>query len=266
MTTRIIGDDTPLPSSVFDGRFGRGLIPRDFGDHPMGSFAPPAEIATIPRSEWSERIRTMEQTRSRLSDLRDHACSGQPIPSLNQGPWGYCWSHGPVAAMLLLRAAMNAPYVPLSAFGVAYTIKNGRDEGAWGALALDFLRDRGAPTAKDWPAFQTRLRPANDPCWQTARDYRVTAGWMELNNPVWDRDLTIDQVMTCLFNRIPVVGDFNWWGHCVCLMDPVEVSPGRFGVRIWNSWGDDWESNGTAILTDSRMIPDNAVAPAAVLA
>lgn len=262
----LIGDDDHPPIECFDDRFGRGLVPRDFASHPVGSFAPPGEMTLIPRGEWSERICEMERTKSRLSDLRQIGDAGRPIPSLDQGPWGYCWAHGPVAAALLLRAVQNQPYVPLSAFGVAFTIKQGRDEGAWGALALDFIRDRGIPTEADWPQFDRRQRAPTDPIWRTAKQYRVTAGWMELTPPVWDRDMTIDQVMTCLLNRVPVCADFNWWGHHVCLMDPVEVSPGRFGVRLWNSWGDGWSHQGMAVLTDSKMVPDNAVAPAAVVA
>jgi hypothetical protein len=266
MPELILGDDSYLPANWFDGSHGRGLVPRDFAAHPVGSFAPPAEIPLIPRAEWGERIRAMEQSKSRLSDLRLTANGGQKIPSLDQGSWGYCWAHGPVAAATVLRAMQNQPYVPLSSFGVAYTIKQGRNEGAWGALALDFLRDRGIPREADWPRFDRRLRPATDPIWQTAKNYRVTGGWMELTPPVWDRDMTIDQVMTCLLNRVPVCADFHWWGHHVVLLDPVEVSPGRFGVRLWNSWGDAWENDGMAVLTDAKMIPDNAVAPAIVVA
>lgn len=272
----IIGDDTCIDPAVFDGTFGRGLVPRDMASFPVGSFAPPAEIKLIPRSEWHERIRAMEADKSRLSDIRMRGHNGGMIPSLDQNDpryrtrpdvrWGYCWSHGPVAAAIILRALQNQPYVPLSAFGVAYTIKQGKDEGAWGALALDFLNERGIPPESMWPRFEQRHRPANDPVWAEAAKYKVTAGWMELSPPVWDRDMTIDQVMTCLLNRVPVCADFNWWGHHVCLLDPVEVSPGKFGVRLWNSWGDGWGKNGMSVLTDSKMIPDNAVAPSMVIA
>lgn len=194
----------------------------------------------------------MEANKSRLSDIRMRGNKGGMIPSLDQNDprymqtrnprWGYCWAHGPVAAAVVLRAVMNLPYEPLSAFGVAYTIKKGVDEGAWGALALDFIKDRGIPPERLWPRFEQRMRPDSDPIWNEAKNYRLTDGWMELQSPVYDRDMSFDQVMTCLLNRIPVCADFMWWGHHVVLLDPVEVSPGRFGVRLWNSWGDTWEA------------------------
>jgi hypothetical protein len=266
MTELIIGDDTYIPPSMMDGTFGRGLVPRDMASFPVGSFAPPADIKLIPRSEWSERIKEMESNKSRLSDIRMRGDAGRMIPSLNQTDVPYCWSHGPVAAVILMRAVMNLPYVPLSAYGVGYTIKRGAMEGAWGALAVDFIKDRGIPTAADWPHKSARMRPDSDPIWQKAKEYRITQGWVELQAPVYDRDLSFDQVMTCLLNRIPVCADFNFWGHHVVLLDPVEVSPGQFGVRLWNSWGDQWENNGMAVLTGRKAIPDNATAPSVVVA
>jgi hypothetical protein len=264
MNELIIGDDPFLPAETFSGS--RGLVYRDMDHFPVGSFAPPTDIQRIPRNEWSARIREMERTKSRLSDLRMIGNRGQMIPSLDQGSWGYCWAHGPVAAMLILRAKMGLPYVPLSAFGTAYTLKNGRNEGAWAAMAVDFLETRGCPKASDWPRDDRRMRPVNDPIWNTAKNYRITDGWMELEAAVYDRDMTFDQVMTCLLNRIPVCCDFYWWGHSVVALDPVEVAPNRFGIRIWNSWSDSWGDKGMSVLTDSKCIPDNAVAPSLVTA
>jgi hypothetical protein len=59
---------------------------------------------------------------------------------------------------------------------------------------------------------------------------------------------------------IPCVGDFNWWGHSVCLLDVVEVEPGDFGIRILNSWSDQWGERGTSVLRGSKCRPDNAIA------
>lgn len=261
----ILGDDSYLPPSLMDGTFGRGLVPRDMAAYPAGSFAPPAEMSLIPRSEWSGRIREMEANRSRLSDLRFHPDGSIKIPSTNQATWGYCWAYSTVSAALILREKANQPYLPLSAFGVAYTIKGGRDEGGWGALSLDFIKKRGIPTETDWPNLQPRRIPGpEDPFWDRAKPYRITDAWVEINDPVYDRDLTFDQVMTCLLNRVPVVADFFWWTHAICLLDPVEVAPGQFGVRCWNSWTDRWENNGMAVLTGSRAVPNNAVAPYSV--
>ena len=74
-----------------------------------------------------------------------------------------------------------------------------------------------------------------------------------------------DQLATCLLSGIPVAIGLNWWSHEVTAMDLVETSPGVFGVRIWNSWGDGWEDRGMAVLSQSKATPDDAVAPRVVI-
>lgn len=243
-----------------------GLIERDYAAFPQGCYssAPPFKMPTIPRNEWSDRIKQMESEKSRLSDIRMRGNNGTPIPSLDQNGKGYCWAHSPTSAVMMLRAAMNEPYVPLSAYAIACIIKNYRDEGGWGAQALDFITTRGVPSQAFWP--QKSMSAANDrpATWENAALHKVTEGWVDLNAAIYDRDLTFDQVATCLLSRCPVVMDLNWWGHSVCGLDLVETSPGQFGVRILNSWSDSWGETGMGVLTGSKAIPDGAVAPRVV--
>lgn len=249
---------------TIDGeRKSRGLIPRDYSKHPRGylACAPAIDFPTIPRSEWSARIKEMEAQKSRLSDIRLVGNAGQIIPSLDQNGKGYCWAHSSTSAVMMLRAASNQPYVPLSAYAVACIIKSYRDEGGWGAQSLDFIQSRGVPSQQFWP--QKSMARSNDTpaCWENAALHKVTEGWVDLAAAQYDRNLTFDQVMTLLLSRIPVVGDFNWWGHSVCLIDPVEVEAGSFGVRILNSWGDGWSDRGMGVLSGSKAVPDGSVAP-----
>lgn len=248
----------------------RGLIPRDFLKHPVGSYrGVPAmravNIPLIPRSEWSARIKHMNEVKSRLSDIRLSGNGGQPIPSLDQDGVGYCWGHSSTHGVIINRAIMNQPFVPLSAFAVCATIKNGRDEGGWGAQSLDFIMNRGVPAQKYWPQQSRDLSHGTAQCWENAALHKVTHGWVDVEAAQYDRDLSWDQVMTLLLSRVPVVGDFNWWGHSVLLLDPVEIEPGSFGVRIWNSWGDTWSDRGMGVLRGSQARPDGAVAPTTTL-
>lgn len=244
--------DHATPTDVlFPADRSRGLVERDYAATPMRA----VQMPLIPRSEWSARIKEMEATKSRLSDLRGN------IPSLDQNGIGYCWAHSSTHAVTLLRAVAGLPYVPLSAFAVATTIKGGRDEGGWGALSLDFISDRGVPDQKYWPQQSRDLSHGTPECWANAALHKVTEGWVDVAAPQWDRSLSFDQVATCLLSRIPVVCDFNWWSHSVCGLDLVEVEPGSFGVRIWNSWSDSWGDRGTGVLRGSQAIPDGAVAP-----
>jgi hypothetical protein len=264
----LINDDTPqymLGDAVVGGEHkARGLVPRDYSTHPQGCYAPiPAwsvDMPLIPRSEWSDRIKEKVATRSQLSDIRLAGNNGQGIPSLDQNGRGYCWMHSGTSCLTVLRAVMNQPYVGLSAYGPACVIKGYRDEGGWGAQGVDFLASRGVPSEKFWPMKATSRSYDNPETWANAALHKVTEGWIDLAAAQYNRNLTFDQVATCLLLNQPVVGDFNFWSHSVCLLDLVETSPGRFGVRIWNSWGDGWSDRGMGVLDGSRAVPDGGVA------
>lgn len=252
----LIGDRTdldPLLVPVVNGRFkGRGHDPSQVV---RGMFAPPAQMKLIPRSEWSDRIREQEAKKMRLSDLRGS------IPSLDQGQVGYCWAHSTTHTIIALRAANGQPYVPLSAYAVAATIKKGRDEGGWCGLSAQFAREKGVPSQALWPQGDRNYRNYDKPeVWSNAALHQITEDWVDLAHDVYDQNLTFDQVATCLLSGIPCAVDFNWWSHSVCALDLVEVSAGSFGLRIWNSWSDSWGDRGMGVLQGSKAIPDGAIA------
>lgn len=252
-------------NEVVDGEtVSYGCIPRDESVQPRQMKA--VEFPLIPKTEWSTRIREMTETRSRLSDLRMIGDAGRPIPSLNQNGQGYCWAYSATMATMMLRLKVGSPYVPLSAHGVACKIKSFADEGAWGALGLDFISKNGAPSQSLWPQGSMSRSHDTNATWADAAKYRVTKSWADLESPVYNRNLTFQQVMTLLLNRIPVVADYYWWGHSVCLIDPVEVEAGSFGVRLINSWGDNWSDRGTGVIQGEKAIPNGATAPAIALA
>ncbi len=246
---------------AIDGEFkSRGLVPRDYAT----TYYPKAmalDLPLIPRSEWSARIKEMEDTKSRLSDMRNVGNAGQQIPSRDQNGRGYCWMHSGCSALVLLRARDNQPYADLSAYMGACIIKSYRDEGGWGAQGLDWIVANGLPTSEFWP--QRSVSRSNDtPAMrENAKKYRISEAWNDLSSPQYNRNLTFEQVMTCLLCRIPVIVDYNWWSHSVCAADPVEVESGSFGIRIWNSWGDSWSDAGMGILQGSKAIPDGAASP-----
>tara|TARA_R110000868_G_scaffold250344_2_gene506855 strand:- start:4 stop:789 length:786 start_codon:yes stop_codon:yes gene_type:complete len=254
----IIDDNTPIEQEISSGH-AFGCVPRDFSVQPRTVKA--VQFPLIPRSEWSERIRDMEATKSRLSDIRNTGDNGGPIRSYDQNGQGYCWAYSTTAAVTLLRAKANMPHVRLSAHAVACKIKNFRDEGAWGALSMEFISKNGVPSEAAWPAKSMSRSNDNAATWADAAKHKITEGWADLEVEAWDRNMTFDQIGTLLLSRIPVVLDFAWWGHSVCGMDLVETSPGQFGVRIWNSWTDSWGDNGTGVLAGSKAIPMGASAP-----
>lgn len=276
MPRPIINDENfrqflPGMVKVNDKPKGHGLIPRDYSMYPpgyMGPLCPPmtaVDMPLIPKSDWSARIKEMVETKSRLSDIRRNGLGpGKHIPSLDQGSSNFCWSHSATGAVFMLRAIANAPYLRLSAFAVACKVRNFANEGWFGAGALEYIIANGVPDVSVWP--ERSMARANDTAatWENAAANKVSESWMDVEPPVWDRDLSFAQVMTCLLSRIPVIGDFNWWRHSVLLLDPVEVEPGSFGVGMLNSWSDQWGDIGEAVLQGSKAIPDGATAPRVV--
>ena len=202
-----------------------------------------------------------------------------------------CWMHSGTSAMLAVRARDNMTYVDLSAYACACIIKNYADEGGWGAQGLDFLMSRGVPSSAFWPQQAVSSQYDKPATWENAALHKFTEGWFDLAAPQWSRQMTFTQVGTCLLLDDPVIGDFNWWAHSVCLLDLVDgvaqfgitrhpdtgklldmamhelfwglndpVTAG-FGVRIWNSWGDGWGSDGMGVLTGQKAVPDGATSP-----
>lgn len=68
-----------------------GLKPRDWVKHPCGSMpgVPRSDVTKIPRSEWSQRIKDMRESKSLLSDIRNTGMFGAMIPSRDQNGRGY---------------------------------------------------------------------------------------------------------------------------------------------------------------------------------
>jgi hypothetical protein len=241
---------------VIDGeRKGMGLVPRDLKESPPSMFsAPPSDMKLIPRSEWSARCKEQIEQKSRLSDLKN-------FDALDQNGQGYCWYYSTTSCVMMLRAVMNEPMVRLSAHAGAYIIKNGRDEGGWCGLSAERQKSHGTPSVQFWPEKSMNGRQYDKPeTWEDAAKHKVTEDWIDLTRNVYDRNLTFDQLASCLLNDIPCAVDFSFWAHSVCALDLVEVESGSFGIRILNSWSKNWGEAGMGILRGGKERPDGAVA------
>lgn len=239
-----------------------GLIPRDYATHPVGylACAKPFDLPLMTDDEIEACIRQKDADNSWLDNVRDRGMFGQPIPSRDQNGKGYCWAHSSTSAALLVRARDNQPYADLSAYAVACIIKQYRDEGGWGAESLEFIASRGIPTSEFWP--QQSMSSGNDKpaTWENAALHKF-AEWMDLE------PRNARQYATCLCNDIPVVSDYNWWGHSVCSCRLISWGGGRnLKSRIWNSWGDSWKANGMGDLVGSQALPDGQIAPRVISA
>jgi hypothetical protein len=283
----VIHDDTPM-EVLFPHAKGRGYDPATV-DHEM--HASPTELQIIPRSEWDQRLKDKADAGALLSQIRLRGNDGQPVPSLDQGQVGYCWAHSITHATMLQRMVANQPYVPLSAYAIAATIKKGADEGGWCGLSAKFAREKGIPAQSIWPQGDRHYKQYDTAeTWADAAKHKTTEDWVDLSKDVYDQNLTFDQVATCALLGVPGAVDYNWWGHSIAYLDLVSGASqaGKFrdsgtgkllrgaafdrawgmdhpvtagyGLRIWNSWADSWGEQGTGVLTASKAVPDGSVA------
>lgn len=267
-------DDHTSTDVTHNPLFARGCIEPDYKVHPEAAplrRALPSEIKPIVRTEWSERIKEKKALRAGLQAIRrTSGPNNGVIPSLNQndghGRWGYCWAHSSTMAHMLVRAIMGLPYKQLSAFMVAAIVKKYQDQGGWGALSLDFIEKNGQPGTDLWPQLGVDPKYDTPAMRAAAAANKVTADWADINASMWERTMPFDLVATLLLSDVPVVADYNWWGHSVCLMELVEVEPNSFGVLGLNSWGDQFGDVGEFTLRENKAVPDGAVAPMSVAA
>lgn len=260
----LVIDDTnytihALPAVIDGERRERGRVARDWEKQPYGSVAKPFSETLIPRNEWRDRIREMESTKGRLSDIWQ--AGGCEV--LDQNGTNYCWCNGVVSAIYAVRAFNGLPFCALSPASVAAPIKGYRNQGGWGGEALDYIIEHGVAPQQFWPPNAIERSYFDDSRAEAAK-YKVTE-WEEL--PARD----LDALMTAVLLRRPVAVGYNWWSHEVCGLDPIAFD-GRddemnsWGLGIVNSWGRSYGTNGYAVLRGRKCVPDDAVAPRVVMA
>jgi hypothetical protein len=208
----------------------------------------PDQLKVIPRSEWDARFEEQERLKSSLWHVRQYAANGQQMPTLDQNGQGYCWAYSTTRCVMYLRALMNQPYVRLSAHAIGCMIKGFRDEGGWCGLSADFHKSRGCPSVEKWPEKSMNRSNDNAGVWENAAGHKVTEEWMQLTGHVADRNMTEEQLATCLFLNIPVAIDIPAWGHSISGIRWVRSEPGAWGPGIDNSWTDQWGENGYSVL------------------
>lgn len=256
----IITDSTPGFAVEPPQGKGRGLVLED-RQTPFGRMAGappfPRELL-IPESEYQDRIKELEDTKTRLSDI----VARKQLPCKDQGQTNYCWYNSPAYCQEVLRAKQGQKTVILSPASGAAKIKNYRNEGGWGEQAIEHMATVGLAPITHWPANHWQDSRYDTPeTREVARRYRIIE-WWEL------RPRDIHELMALLLRRIPVTGGYNWWGHQVTNEDPVWLD-GTVAIRIRNSWGMNWPqpgARGYGILQGSRMLPDDQIAPRTAIA
>lgn len=245
-------------------KVGRGCVPRDYTRQPAGSVGqPPSEMELIPESEWSERCKVQEETQSSLEHIYLSGPGGTPrFVNLDQNGHGYCWAYSIGHCLMMARLRDNQPIVRLNPHSVAAIIKRGADEGGWCGLSAEFVRKYGiAPEGNgpgEWPLHSRNISLDNASMRVSMARFQATEDWIEMDAQAYDRNLTRQQIATCLLSNMPTAVDFDWWGHSVDSIRLVEVERGSFGGLILNSWKG-WGRHGLAVIQGDKWKPMGAV-------
>lgn len=207
-----------------------------------------AEVPTIPRSEWSARVKE-------LTELKAHTSQIQTWDSDNQGSYPTCWAAGTCAAYATARVRMGLPYIRFSAMALAVPISGG-NSGGYEGDAVEYLTKYGGVPVELW-GYTERVNKSNDPQVQAARTRFKSLESYECDG--------FDEFATACLLGFPCTVSYNWWRHVVMICDLVEIEAGSWGFRIRNNWGPWQDSNehgksGYAVFREGKGTPSGGFA------
>lgn len=204
------------------------------------------QMQVIPRSEWSQRIKEQAAAKARVSDY----CTFEPY---DQRSTNYCWANGPAQAFTTVRLQMGLPYRRISAASIAGPITGYKNVGGWELDAIEYLTLPGGTTEEAWPNAAIS-KALNTTAVSADRENYTALEWVELEG--------FDEFATAALEGRPCAVAYNWWRHVVMSCDLVEISPGKFGLLIRNSWGKWGVPNeagfyGFAVLAEGKGTPSS---------
>lgn len=238
--------------------FGRGYIPRNWEELPLGSYARfdgtslngGREIykdqVILPKSEIIEKVAELDANQGQIYHQM-RASDKSWIMDQAQTP--YCWMYGVTLGARLKMWFDGSGFHLLSACGAASLIMNYKAQGGWGDLACDGTTYSESPGG--WPLESTWPNGNSiDPKYDTPQARKEIK---EFNQFRWWECRPQDElaIATMLVNRIPVPAGFNFWGHLVCLVG-VFIERDRFGWILANSWSTLWGDQGYGRIEPGR--------------
>lgn len=179
---------------------------------------------------------------------------------LDQDGQGACNAFASVQALHVLRNAAGLPFVELSAGNLYGRINGGVDRGSVISDAIRELEKNGVCPASIVP--QLEWRPPWPSNWRSeAKKFRVLEAW---DCPTFDHLASAIQLGFPVNLGVLVGNNFKpdptGWvpdyrggggGHAMCGVGLVYDSKRGWGIKVANSWGNDWGLSGFAIVPES---------------
>jgi hypothetical protein len=238
---------------IMDGVMSSGYEARDYSQFSMGSVAPVYNGKRFSRREWPDMIKRQDDNHT--SPWHHHKAAKAPI--LDQNGFPYCWMFGTVAGIMTGYAKQGLPGPHLSATAPAAQGKNYRKEGGWAGEALKYIKQFGLPTIQTWPEHSLDRRHANNHEQQLDAQRHGVVEFLELEQQDFEMAMSI---LLDPDNPCPVTMGLMWWGHLVCGLKAVQLSRNEFGIVIVNSWSENWENGGFAVLSESKATAHEYIA------
>jgi hypothetical protein len=240
-------------TQVADGAMSSGYVARNYARNPFGFYAPRYAGEVIPRSQWSDLIKRQDDNQT----SPEHWAINGKVPILNQNGLPYCWMYGVVGAVMCAYAQTGRLAPHLSATGPAAQGKGWREQGGWAGEAIEYIEKFGIPELKYWPEHSMDLSLPSREDVKASSTLHKTVKFKEL--PSQNFDIAMSVLLDPVNPRSVTLG-LSWWGHLVYATKAVEISRGKFGMLIRNSWDYSWESEGKVVLVENKATAHEYVA------
>jgi len=245
---------------IFDGSeehvnppqgLGKGFSGRNFQDYPMNCIGKESSCPIVPRDDWDAIISSMEKGKTFPSQYAKRL----KLECINQGDTNFSWAAAAVYCVMFSRATHGLRNKALSTASVGSTVKHFENEPGCIIQAVEHICQFGIHSQDNWPQDKIDMSYDVQSSSNESKSNRVTE-WYELYPG------NFDQLMSHLLHRIPVAVGYNWWSHAVVAVDPISLGGGEYGIRVRNSWGNNYGNEGYLILTEKKASPDEAMAVA----
>lgn len=227
---------------------GTGYENRDYAAKPKGK-AYSGKIYT--KAELLERIREKNANKSWMRDK----CDAVGSRVKNQSNSSYCWIHAPVRLMEIANVVAGNAQLTLSAFYAGALIKGGRNQGGSGVYGVEWLIEHGTCREDLHPPMDFSTRNSQEAIANAAKHKVVEAEEFDPDDLMAIYSAVADDIAVTV--GIPV------WGHEIAITFLADEN-GSIFPGIDNSWGEDYGTNGRAVLHGRYTDFDEAMAVRAI--